>query len=82
MKLIERYVDEIEPGDIVALDGRFYPVMMIKRDIFGQVELNLCTSLEEDEECGTYFEIALLVNDTLFVAIDDEDEEHKNENEL
>ena len=72
MKIIERYVDEIEPGDIVCLDGRCYPTMSISRDIYGQAVLHLCADLNDDEESGVCFEVSLLVNDTLFVAICDD----------
>lgn len=79
MKLIERYVDEIEPGDIVVMGGHFYPVMSIKCDIHGSVEFELCCSVDESGEYGTCYEVTLLVNDTMFVAIDDEEDEDEQE---
>ena len=80
MKIIERYADEIEPGDIVLLDGQMFPVMTISRDIYGQVVLTFCAKLNDDGVTGMCWEADLLVNDTLHVAInDDVDDEDEDE---
>lgn len=47
MNVIQRYANEIEPGDIVYIEDTFMPVAMVSKDYQGAISLHLAIDFIE-----------------------------------
>lgn len=73
MILINRFANEIEPGDIVLFDGKFYPVAQVIKDYQGAVTLGLAIAMKSHEQGDQVvcMDLDTWDDDMLVIALED-----------